>query len=195
MDSKNTFVNKSFSFVGILVGFSGFSALIQETVWLKQLSYVFGSSSYAAVMVLSVFLFGISVGASSFVYILKKIINIRWLPVITELSIALSGVWYLLLYLIFFQVGGSALFLSMGLAGTFFKSILAMFMIFPASFFMGLSFPAFVQTFAGMNSFGRRSSLLYGINTAGAVAGTLAAGFWLMPLMGLQATLIVAICM
>ena len=103
MDLKNTFVNKSFSFVGILVGFSGFSALIQETVWLKQLSYVFGSSSYAAVMVLSVFLFGFSVGASSFVYVLKKIKNNRWLPVITELFIALSGVWYLLLYLIFFQ--------------------------------------------------------------------------------------------
>jgi spermidine synthase len=54
---------------------------------------------------------------------------------------------------------------------------------------MGATLPLVVKSsFAKDAEFGSRVSLLYGTNTAGAILGTLAAGLWLIPHLGLQAS-------
>jgi spermidine synthase len=43
-----------------------------------------------------------------------------------------------------------------------------------------------------MRRFGSRASLLYAVNTAGAIAGALAAGFYLVPFVGLTRAFFIA---
>ncbi|MGK2859146.1 MAG: fused MFS/spermidine synthase, partial [Thermoanaerobaculia bacterium] len=58
---------------------------------------------------------------------------------------------------------------------------------------MGMTFPLFL-CFAAQSraTLGRDSGLVYGVNTLGAVAGTLLAGFWLLPRFGIANALRVA---
>lgn len=46
----------------VLFFFSGFSALVYEVLWLKELRRLFGSTAYATSTTLAVFFFGLAVG-------------------------------------------------------------------------------------------------------------------------------------
>jgi spermidine synthase len=54
---------------------------------------------------------------------------------------------------------------------------------------MGAAVPVAADLATTLTGFGRRIGRLYAANTAGNIAGALAAGFWLLPLLGTQATL------
>ena len=61
---------------------------------------------------------------------------------------------------------------------------------------MGGTLPVLLSAVARSNSeLGMRAGRFYAVNTAGAVAGTLAAGFVLIPWVGLRLTLLVAVAL
>ena len=61
---------------------------------------------------------------------------------------------------------------------------------------MGATLPLIVRSsLTPSEGLGPRLGLLYGINTAGAVIGTLAAGFWLIPALGIRQSFLVAACL
>jgi spermidine synthase len=57
---------------------------------------------------------------------------------------------------------------------------------------MGLTYPLIMEAVAKRGRFGRWSGILYTANTAGAIAGSLAAGFVLIPLLRVKGALVVA---
>jgi spermidine synthase len=111
-----------------------------------------------------------------------------------ELAIAVFGV----VSVPFLECTGSVVEAFYGLAERCFpvfvllKLALAFTVLLIPTFLMGASLPVLVIGLAGEESFRKRVSLLYGVNTLGAAAGALASGLFLLPALGVTGTVLAA---
>jgi spermidine synthase len=187
-------------FLPVLLCFflSGAAGLIYQVAWGKALGLVFGHTVYAVATVIAVFMGGLAVGSA----FLGRWSERRENPVALygwiEITIAAAGAFSLVglagvreLYLATYHaVAGSTAAL---VALRFFASALVLFV---PTFLMGGTLPILVRGLTRTSSeLGARVSRLYWVNTAGAVAGTLAAGFLLLPALGLRRTVACAVAM
>jgi spermidine synthase len=174
---------------------SGATGLMLQVAWSKELSYLLGNTLYAIATVVAAFMGGLGLGSALASRLAEKFRN----PVRTyggmELCIALCGALSIPLFrsmegvfgALYALVGDNhALFLLMRFLVVF------LVMAVPATL-MGMTLPVVV------GAIGRRqeeyeggAGRLYGINTIGAVAGTLFAGFWIVPGLGLLGTCLTA---
>ena len=184
--------------VAALLFCSGACALIYQTVWMRQFRLVFGASTLATAAVLSIFLGGLGAGSA----LLGKRADTHPRPLRLygnlELSIAASAALsQLLLWLvakIYFGVGGSV---TLGLfLATVLRLILASLVLGLPTFLMGGTLPAAVRAIESNDDLGRRRvALLYGVNTLGAVIGTLASTFFMLEALGNRWTLFAAVAL
>ncbi len=172
--------------------FSGATSLVYETLWIRVLSLAVGSTSAAMSLVLALFFLGLSVGSwlsarwlthyarpLRLYAILEGVIGIVCLPLIY----ALLNFHHILSLL---PLEGSFSWM-----GTFTKFVLVAIAISVPTLAMGATLPLIVRLFSVMpeSALGGRSvSLLYAVNTFGAVFGTLLASFVLIPQLGLVLT-------
>jgi spermidine synthase len=174
---------------------SGSAGLIYQVAWTKALGLVFGHTVYAIATVLAAFMAGLAAGSA----FLGRWGARRGWPIALygwiELLIAITGAVSLLgieivrsLYLsAFHAVSGSAPFL---VALRFFASMIVLFI---PTFLMGGTLPILTGGLSRTSAeLGARLSRLYWVNTTGAVLGALAAGFLLLPAIGLRATVLLA---
>jgi spermidine synthase len=177
---------------------SGAAALIYEVVWVRSLSLVFGGTHLAVTTVLSVFMGGLALGS---LLIGRRVDTIKR-PLkfygLLEIGIALSAVVFIVLMKIYPPV---YIFLVQGNEGakfylTFIRVIFAFVsMIVPATL-MGGTLPVLTRFVSGHSGrVGAHLSFLYGFNTLGAVAGTAAAGFFLLRYYSVSTALHTAILM
>jgi spermidine synthase len=173
---------------------SGVSGLIYQVLWQRQLALVFGVSAYATATVLAAFMAGLALGG----YVAGRLADrmrsaLVWYGVV-EILVGLAGLLTLPAFAalqdlygpLYRAVGGSALapMIRFGIA---FAVLLV-----PTAL-MGASFPLIVKAALGARDDGGRAiGLLYGINTLGAVVGTLAAGFVLIGEIGIRGSIGVA---
>lgn len=184
--------------VAALLFFSGFCALVYQTVWLRQFRLIFGASTYATGAVLAIFMGGLGAGSA----ILGKRADAKTRPLAfyahLELMIsAAAAISPLLLWLaakIYFGSGGSP---QLGIVGaTLLRLFLSALVLGPATLLMGGTLPAAARAVETSDDAGRRAvALLYGINTLGAVAGTLLSTFFLLETFGNRRTLFMAVLM
>ena len=171
---------------------SGAAGLIDQVVWTKSLGQLFGYSAYAVATVLGVFMGGLALGSALFSrwrpWKATGVALYAWLESGIAATALLSLPGIALVRQIYFAVdwhlGGSPiLLLALRFAGV--AIVLAL-----PTILMGGTFPVLLSGLAcEANERGIRVGRFYAINTAGAVAGALAAGFVLIPWMGLRATL------
>lgn len=174
---------------------SGISALIYQTVWLKNLGLVFGNTVYATSTVIAIYLAGLGIGAFLFGKRLlgrSPLILYAILEALIGVAGSLSSNGFALLdqaYIASFQsFSGSPLLLALA-RGLF----VALFLL-PPTILMGGTLPVLVRwAEAGSRSRGKAISALYAVNTFGAVAGVALAGFILIPKAGLLTTLFTAV--
>ncbi len=183
-------------FLYLLFFLSGAAALAYQVVWVRSLQLIFGGSHFAVTAVLSVFMAGLALGS----HLLGKRVDTLHRPLraygILELGIGAFAVLFLLLteyypylYIPLARVAEeNTLYLSF-LRVAF--SVIAM--IVPTTL-MGGTLPVLTK-FASEHSrkAGEHVSFLYGFNTLGAVAGTILAGFVLLPNFGVRDTSAIAI--
>jgi spermidine synthase len=171
--------------VGIVVAFvSGLTSLGYQTLWTRLLASGTGNSTYVFTMILALFLIGIALGAIAFNLIRPRIRNVVGLLAATQLITAAlavaGGVWLI--------PGASTGILDLtGRPGALFGDFLrtSALVVLPATFTMGLSFPAASALVAGRDSeVGSRAGLILAVNTAGAIAGTFLIPFAVIPLIG-----------
>lgn len=176
----------------LLFFLSGMSSLILEVMWQRKLVLVFGASAHATTAILTAFIVGLALGS----LIGARILNHYQKPIkfyaYCELLIAISALLFPLLlsysnyvYLQLHHHLGDAY-------QSFFyqKFILTILTILPATTAMGATIPAISQIISRqMNSIGNSVSLAYGVNTLGAVAGTLLCGLYLLPTVGITGSL------
>lgn len=189
--------------LSLLFVLSGAAGLIYESIWSRYLGLLVGHSAYAQVIVLVIFLGGMSVGAA---LIARRSAGLRE-PLLWYAGIeGVVGVFGLVFHEIFGAASAfaySTLFPAMGGGATLAiaKWSLAAVLIVPQSVLLGATFPlmtAGVLRRLGPDAAARSGSvlgLLYFANSFGAAVGVLLAGFWLLDIAGLPGTLIVAACL
>jgi len=172
---------------------SGAAALLYEITWSKQLSYLLGNSLHAVATVVAAFLAGLAIGARLLGVPLARRGNgartYAWL----ELGVGLLGGVSLPILRGIEPIVGA---LYRGLGGEGFAFALARFLLLflllvPPAALMGATLPVLVGRFEKA-WVGPVLARLYALNTFGAVTGSVAAGFVLLPGVGLVGTTWVA---
>ena len=185
-----------FPLVLICFFLSGAAGLIYQVAWGKALGLIFGHTAYAVATVLAVFMGGLAAGSawlgrwserSS-----RPLALYGWLEIGTAVTgavslIGLMGVRAAYLAAYPYVAAHDSVLLLLRFAG-------AALVLFLPTFLMGGTLPVLVRAFTENSAeLGKRLARLYWVNTTGAVAGTMAAGFLLLPTAGLQRTLEVAV--
>lgn len=201
--SKSALDRSSFLILsGVVACFilSGFAALLYQTAWMRQFSLVFGTSELAIAAVLSAYMGGLALGSS----IAAKYVNRVTRPVLfyglLEAGIAISALAVPLLlklasFLYVSVLGGQPEPVdASGLGQSFFYLIVAFIVLAIPTTFMGATLPLLTKyVVKSKEEIGSRVGLLYATNTAGAIGGTVVAGFVLLPILGLNGTVWVGV--
>src|SRR5688572_24263233 len=169
---------------------SGFVSMVYEVAWARALTAMIGSSTYAFSIMLVTFLVGIALGSS--IAGKWRSAGLRVLG-LTQLGIAVGAVLFLVGYLIAPYI---LLGLLKSLSYTFPAVMTSQFllcaslMIF-STVCMGAAMPVASQIYSNkLKVLGRSIGNVYSVNTLGAIAGSLAAGFVLVPLLGTERTIL-----
>ena len=187
MKKLNLLPNWKLSLALSLFFVSGFTALIYEVLWLKELGLLFGNSSYAMATTLAAFFLGLGAGSEYWGERTSKHPAPLRLYGLLELGVACCALTYFLLISLYGSIY-SSLFAEFGNHRALFtlvKFCLAIIVLFPPAFFMGGTLPIITQYVVdSKEELGRKVSLLYAGNTLGAVLGTGLAGFYLPKILG-----------
>lgn len=167
------------------IGISGFIALGYEIVWSRALAIVLGHSIYAFTFVLSTYLAGLTAGGLISAPWLDRLTRPAHVFVLGLLSLAIvSGAsLYLIPILPFreYEVGALPLpYIIENLACT------AVLLLLPTMVLGALLPLAIKVSTPGLTRTGRKVGYLYAWNTIGSIAGSLMAGFVLVPWLGTQ---------
>src|SRR3989454_532949 len=175
----------------LTLGVSGFVSMMYEVSWTRALSAMIGSSTYAFSIMLVTFLVGIAMG-SWLIGQRKPTATLRLLGLL-QLGVAIGGIVFLIGYL-------AAPYLLIALIRAFYYSfpailtiqfvLSAALMVF-ATLCMGATFPVASQLYSSkVTILGRSIGNIYSFNTMGAIAGSLFAGFLLIPIIGTERTIL-----
>jgi spermidine synthase len=168
---------------------SGAAGLLYEVVWSKQLSYLLGNSLHAVATVVAAFLCGLALGARFLGVPLARRGNGPRVYAALELGVGMLGVISLPVLRGLDPLVGE-FYRALGGEGASFALVrfaLLFALLLPPAALMGATLPVLVAHFEH-DLVGPALSRLYALNTFGAVAGSLAGGFALLPGIGLLAT-------
>jgi len=178
----------------IIFGLTGMTALIYEIIWIRPLSLVFGTTIYAVSTIIASFILGLAVGswlAGRYTDRLKN--PLRYFAFV-QLGVGFYGILLLPIF-------GALPEIYLGLYhATFPNQALFMFtqilmsiaMISIPATLMGTTLPLMMRTYSEeFTTIGKDVGKLDASNSFGAVVGTLAAGFLLIPILGIQNSIIV----
>ncbi len=176
---------------------SGAAGLIYESLWSRYLGLLVGHGAYAQVLVLAVFLGGMSLGAALVARRTDRIANPLRAYAIVEAVVGLLALGFHDVFVATSGVAYDTLFPALGNAAlvTIAKWTIAALLILPQSVLLGATFPlmsAAVLRRSGSERAGRVLGLLYFANSLGAAIGVLVGGFWLLGIAGLPGTLVAA---
>jgi spermidine synthase len=182
--------------VVLLVFFvSGVSALLYQVAWLKYLSFTFGNTVQAAATLIAIFLAGLGLGGWIFS---RSLLGVKPLVLYAVLEAAIGAIGafspnaFRMLDAVYVIVWPSAGDSPLTIA--LLRVLAASAFLLPPTILMGGTLPILVRFFSGERlATGRAVSSLYAANTFGATAGVALAGFVLIPLIGLTATIASAV--
>jgi spermidine synthase len=179
--------------------FSGAISLAYEVVWSRILAVLFDSSIYGFVLMLATVLLGIALGGALGGALLRWQPGARTAGAVfgaLEIGIGLAAVLALLAFgttydaLISLRGSGSVL---ERLVRTDLRlmAVLCILTVLPAALLMGATFPVAARLWAaGAGGLGRKLGGVYAGNVAGAIVGSLAGGFLLIPVLGAHHSLL-----
>jgi spermidine synthase len=187
-------MNRFMGFLPVLLALfigSGCAALIYEVVWFQLLQLVIGSSAVSLGVLLGTYMGGMCLGS----FLLPRVIPARHHPfrvyAAIELGIGICGI------LVLFGVPSlDRLYPAIavpGSAGILLRGVISAVCLVPPTLLMGASLPAMARWIrsspAGVSWLG----FFYGGNIAGAVLGSMLAGFYLLRLFDMAVATYVAV--
>ena len=157
---------------------SGLSALIYEVVWFQLLELVVGSSAISLGVLLATFMGGMCIGSLGFSRIASRTQHPLRTYAVLETGIAIIGVLELLVIPLVGKLYSPAV--GHGYAALLLRAVVAGICLLPPTVLMGATLPAVARwvesTPRGVSWLG----FFYGGNIAGAVFGSVLAGFYLL---------------
>lgn len=174
--------------VYVAIALSGLTALGAEVVWTRNLSLLFGATTYTFSLILAVFLVGLGIGSSVGSAIGKQISDPRaalgWCQVLVCAGVAWGA----------YAIGASLPFwpinpqISTGLVFNFQLDLMrAVWVMLPAAIAWGASFPLALSALASRGDDpGRLVGGVYAANTVGAIIGALTTSLLIVGTVGSQ---------
>ena len=177
----------------LAIGVSGFTALAYEVLWSRALLRYVINSTYAFTTMLATFLAGIALGSAVHAVALRGRRRPLFVFAVLEAGVALGFALSALLFVRLPDV--SAAIRGTEIIGSFRASLLNMFIsssliLFAPAVCLGATVPLATEICArSLARLGGTVGRVYALNTVGAILGSLAAGFLLIPAIGMQNTL------
>lgn len=169
---------------------SGFCSLAYEVLWTRVLSLVLGSTVYAFTIMLATFLAGIGLGSIAFAPFVDRLKRpVLWFSVL-EAVIGFFAIASIFLYrelpFIFFNL--RELFADRFWLFLLVEFLLASSLMIVPTLSMGAIFPLVNRIYSrgATQSIGKKVGDIYFFNTAGSIFGSAAAGFLIIPMIGVQ---------
>lgn len=175
---------------------SGAAGLIYESIWTRYLGLFVGHDAYAQIIVLVIFLGGMSLGSLAVSRRSQRLPQPLHGYIAIEFVVGCIGLFFHDFYLAITSWAYQTVYPHVG-SGWLLnaaKWAIAGSLILPQSILLGATFPLMSAGALRLASSrpGRTLSVLYCVNSLGAAVGVLVAGFWLLPLAGLPGTLLSA---
>lgn len=177
---------------GAVLALSGFASLAHEIAWTRILSLAIGPTTYAFAAMLAAVIAGVAIGSGAGTWMVGRTDRpAGWLSVALAAA-AVAAAWTYSFagnrvpMIVAEAVAANAAFDRLLQQST----LLTMALILPTAICLGAAFPlALAMADDRRQPAAGRFGAIYAINTVGAVAGSLAAGFVFIPAFGLQPTL------
>jgi spermidine synthase len=175
---------------------SGFSALVYEVVWTRLLALVIGPTTYAFATMAASFISGLAIGSAIGARLASRTDRPGpWLGALMAIGAvaAIAAAWY----------AGTAMPLAVAAqvadpdvsfdAVVWRQALGVALLLLPMTLVLGASFPLALALAGGEPATAARdASRVYAANTIGAITGSLAAGFLLVPMLGLRDSIRIA---
>ena len=183
-------------FILLAFGISGFCALVYQLTWNRILSLLLGSSVYAFSLILSIFILGLAFGTVCFSRWVARMKDLLKVFGLLQIGIGVSA----LAALPFFEEipfvnrwvyqNWNIDFSSVQLS-----NLLIIFsLLFVPTFCMGAQFPVVVKLLTrGLSRLGSDVGRVYASNTVGTIFGSFAGGFFMIPVLGIQNSVLTAV--
>jgi spermidine synthase len=172
--------------------FSGATGLIYEVLWARMLGLVFGATTLAVSTVLAAFMGGLALGSALAgrlaQRIRKPVSTYGWMEIgiaVYALLVPFLFSWVDNLYALIWQQFQPDFF-----AFSVWRFLLSCLMLLLPTTLMGATLPVLAAALARRGS--TAVTRLYACNLVGAIVGTLAAGFVLLPSFGVRTTIFIA---
>jgi len=177
----------------IIFGLTGMTALIYEIIWIRPLSLVFGTTIYAVSTIVASFILGLAIGSWVAGKYTDRLQNPLRYFAFTQLGVGFYGILLLPIFSILpavYFVLYTTTFPNQPLF-MFLQILMSIAMISIPATLMGTTLPLMMRTYSKeFTTIGKDVGKLDASNSFGAVVGTLAAGFLLIPLLGIQNSII-----
>src|SRR5215831_18202390 len=162
----------------LLLAGSGCAALIYEIVWLQLLQLVIGSSAVSLGLLLAAYMGGLCLGSAT----MPRLVSWQRNPLIVYACLELGIATFSMITLFGLPALGRVYLAgpTSGMLGLVMRGGVAAACLLPPTILMGASFPAIARWVESTPKAVSWLGALYSANIAGAVAGCLIAGFYLL---------------
>jgi len=195
--SKSISISSAAVFTSVLVfGISGFAAMVSQVAWTRVFSLAIGSTIYAFSIIVAAFILGLAIGGAIAARKVDQSRDLIRSLAFVQMGIGVSSAmilpllgWSPVLFvkLILKYVGSFNWLLSLE-----FLVIAALILV--PTLLMGATFPLVSKIYdTRLKNAGQAVGAVYAVNTVGAIVGAFFVGFVLIPWLGIQKTLSLAV--
>ena len=175
----------------LLFAGSGCAALIYEVVWFQLLELIIGSSAVSTAVLLGTFMGGMGLGSVLLPRLVRPGLHPLRMYAWLELGIGVMGL--ILLFGMPLVGGAYTAWAGSGAIGILVRGVAAAVCLLPPTFLMGATLPAMARWIEATPEGVAWLGFFYAGNTAGAVIGSLAAGFYLLSVFDVSVATYVAV--
>lgn len=177
----------------LLIAFtlSGMAALIYQITWIRPLQFLLGSTTYIISIILAAFMGGLAFGSWWMAKYVDHISNLPKAYGLMEIGIGIYGVLLLSIFNILPNVYNNLYWLHENFyVFMIVQFILVFIVLLIPTTLMGATFPVVAKFYT--EKIGKGIGEIYSVNNIGAIFGSFGAGFILIPLFGIKASIIFA---
>jgi spermidine synthase len=182
----------SLAVAAVALGMSGFASLTLQVIWTRLLALILGPTTYAFSIIVSVFITGLAVGAALSSRIATRVRQpIIGLSVCLALSVGLAAASASLVDRGLLSIAEVVSQPNVQFSDVLLRqALLALALLAPMTVAFGAAFPFAVAAATRRDeTVAADLGLIYAVNTTGAIAGALLAGFVFIPAAGLHGSL------
>jgi spermidine synthase len=172
------------------IGLSGAASMIYEVAWTRALALVIGSSTYAFTSMLLAFLVGIAGGSALYSWLWGR--RRALLTTFAKLQVGIAAA--VIMIVLLFERMPELFLAALGRSDSppfiqVVQFLVSAASLLPSTLLIGATFPCAIAIVARPARVGADVGHVYAVNTLGAIAGTLLAGFLLIPTLGVHGSL------